>query len=312
MDALKSAGRAIIRSPSIAKQSWGASRHKKLPENWTDTRETLVEGMVFHLKYLGVTMVEQPKGEELSAAAVKRIVSTAKASGKKLQKVTLTVSPRGIILYDSASNQLIENISIYRISYCTADKMHDKVFAYIVQSQHNETLECHAFLCSKRKMAQAVTLTVAQAFRVAFEFWQAAKEEKEKRVKSGSDVEGASNSQSDSSTSLGSLKGGDVATGTLLEFAEGAKAMQAHSGTKQTESDPFTVHNHAAENNNTVWELEDGLDEAFSRLAESRTNPQVLDIGVNPQDLNNEECLSSGKWDQDETDSPAQKETFEF
>lgn len=28
MDALKSAGRAIIRSPSIAKQSWGAGRHK--------------------------------------------------------------------------------------------------------------------------------------------------------------------------------------------------------------------------------------------------------------------------------------------
>lgn len=39
----------------------------------------------------------------------------AKASGKKLQKVTLKVSPRGIILYDSASNQLIENISIYRL-----------------------------------------------------------------------------------------------------------------------------------------------------------------------------------------------------
>lgn len=38
----------------------------------------------------------------------------AKASGKKLQKVTLKISPRGIILYDSASNQLIENISIYR------------------------------------------------------------------------------------------------------------------------------------------------------------------------------------------------------
>ncbi|CAB1330793.1 unnamed protein product [Coregonus sp. 'balchen'] len=68
--------------------------------------------MVFQLKYLGVTLVEQPKGEELSAAAVKRI---AKASGKKLQKVTLKVSPRGIILYDYASNQLIENISIYRL-----------------------------------------------------------------------------------------------------------------------------------------------------------------------------------------------------
>lgn len=41
---------------------------------------------------------------------------------------------------------------LFRISYCTADKMHDKVFAYIVQSQHNETLECHAFLCTKKKM----------------------------------------------------------------------------------------------------------------------------------------------------------------
>ncbi|CAJ0933353.1 unnamed protein product [Ranitomeya imitator] len=77
MDALKSAGREIIRSPSIAKQSWGGGRHKKLPENWTDSRETLLEGMLFHLKYLGMTLVEQPKGEELSAAAVKRIVETA-------------------------------------------------------------------------------------------------------------------------------------------------------------------------------------------------------------------------------------------
>lgn len=50
----------------------------ELPENWTDTRETLLEGMMFQLKYLGVTMVEQPKGEELSAAAVKRIVATVR------------------------------------------------------------------------------------------------------------------------------------------------------------------------------------------------------------------------------------------
>jgi low density lipoprotein receptor adapter protein 1 len=50
-----------------------------LPENWTDTRETLLEGMVFSLKYLGMTLVERPKGEELSAAAVKRIVATVSA-----------------------------------------------------------------------------------------------------------------------------------------------------------------------------------------------------------------------------------------
>lgn len=34
MDALKSAGRAIIRSPSIAKQSWGVGRHKSKYWAW--------------------------------------------------------------------------------------------------------------------------------------------------------------------------------------------------------------------------------------------------------------------------------------
>ncbi|XP_078538838.1 low density lipoprotein receptor adapter protein 1 [Lissotriton helveticus] len=299
MDALKSAGRAIIRSPSLAKQSWGGGKHKKLPENWTDTREMLLEGMIFHLKYLGMTLVEQPKGEELSATAVKRIVATAKASGKKLQKVLLKVSPRGIILYDSGTNELIENVTIYRISYCTADKYNDKVFAYIAQSQQNENLECHAFLCTKRKVAQAVTLTVAQAFKVAFEFWQVSREGKDKRAKSGSDGDGASSSQSDGSASLTSLKG--AATGNLLDIEDCENASLAvFSGDPKIFEDPFNSEN--ATNNNLVWELDDGLDEAFSRLAESRSNPQVLDTGVTAQDFQTEECLSPTDWDKAETE----------
>lgn len=45
----------------------------------------------------------------------------------------------------------------------------------------------------------------------------------------------------------------EVATAKLLDLAEGANAALAHSGTKQTEANPFMVHNHATENNNTVW-----------------------------------------------------------
>ncbi|XP_029475830.1 low density lipoprotein receptor adapter protein 1 [Rhinatrema bivittatum] len=309
MDALKSAGRAIIRSPSLAKQSWGAGRHKKLPENWTDTRETLLEGMAFNLKYLGMTLVEQPKGEELSAAAVKRIVATAKASGKKLQKVMLKVSPRGIVLYDTGTSELIENVSIYRISYCTADKMHDKVFAYIAQSQLNENLECHAFLCAKRKMAQAVTLTVAQAFKVAFEFWQVAREGKEKREKSVPDDKGVSSSQLEGSGNLASLKG--VATGNLLEIEEGSKATLCAYSTNRHLQEMFRP-NSSPVNNNVVWELDDGLDEAFSRLAESRTNPQVLDIGLTTQDLHTEECLSPTDWDKADLNAADGEDLFSF
>nr|XP_013998642.1 unnamed protein product [Salmo salar] len=265
----------------------------KLPENWTDTRETVVDGMTFNLRHLGMTLVDQAKGEDLSAAAVKRIVATAKAGGKKPQKVSLKVSPQGIMLYDSLTNQLLDNISIYRISYCTADKLHDKVFAYISQNTLNGTLECHAYLCSKRKVAQAVTLTVAQAFRVAFEFWQVAKEEK--RVKSGSAGEATGSSQLEGSNSLASLKGEDVAMGNLLDLEERTHVavVLETNGNEELQVDVHT----APENidyNNTVWEIEEDLDEAFSRLAVSRTNPQVLDVGVTPQDWLTEPDLANG------------------
>lgn len=47
-----------------------------------------------------------------------------------------------------------------RISYCTVDKLHDKVFAYIAQNTLNGTLECHAYLCSKRKVVSCLTETL--------------------------------------------------------------------------------------------------------------------------------------------------------
>ncbi|XP_072226641.1 low density lipoprotein receptor adapter protein 1a [Leuresthes tenuis] len=282
MDALKSAGRAIIRSPSMAKQSWTAGRHRKLPENWTDTRETILEGMTFNLRHLGMTLVDQPKGEELSAAAVKRIVATAKASGKKPQKVALKVSPQGIALFDRPSNKLQENVSIYRISYCTVDKLHDKVFAYIAQNTLNGTLECHAYLCSKRKVAQAVALTVAQAFTVAFELWQVAKEEKGKRVKSGSAGDASSSSHSERSNSFGSLKGIDVATENLLDLEDSVIVMGESN--RNMGEDQLDNRQPSETNNNPALEMEDGLDEAFSRLAVSRTNPQVLDTGLMSHD----------------------------
>ncbi|XP_039942364.1 low density lipoprotein receptor adapter protein 1 isoform X2 [Hirundo rustica] len=303
MDALRSAGRALLRSPSVHKPSWAGGRHKKLPENWTDTRETLLEGMLFSLKYLGMTLVEQPKGEELSAAAVKRIVATAKASGKKLQKVTLKVSPRGIVLRDSRTNELIENISIYRISYCTADKSHDKVFAYIAQNQLNENLECHAFLCTKRKMAQAVTLTVAQAFKIAFEFWQAAREEKEKRERSVLETEGTS-----SETPARPVT---AALGNLLDLEDPARSPLG-SSSESPELHRSSFGPSPSDNNNVLWEMDDGLDEAFSRLAQSRTNPQVLDTGLTAQDIQSAETLSPVDWNQLEAGAAEKDELFLF
>lgn len=40
--------------------------------------------------------------------------SQARAGAKKFRKVTLTVSPKGIIVTDTETADLIENVSIYR------------------------------------------------------------------------------------------------------------------------------------------------------------------------------------------------------
>ncbi|XP_061520824.1 low density lipoprotein receptor adapter protein 1a [Phycodurus eques] len=275
MDALKSAGRAIIRRPSVAKQSWTVGRHRKLSENWTDTRETILAGMTFNIRHLGMTLVDQPKGEDLAAAAVKRIVATAKASGKKAQKVVLKVSTQGITLFDRSTDSFMENISIYRISYCTVDKVHDRLFAFIAQNTLNGTLECHAYLCSAKKVARAVALTVAQAFGVAFELWQVRVEEKRRRVQSdsGEEVGGSSHFERSSSP-----KAKDVATFNLLDL-EDSFVAETNGNVDQLDN-----HRTSERNNNPSWKLHNDLDEAFSRLAVSRTNSEILDVGLIPQD----------------------------
>uniref|UniRef100_A0A8B9U944 Low density lipoprotein receptor adaptor protein 1 n=1 Tax=Anas zonorhyncha TaxID=75864 RepID=A0A8B9U944_9AVES len=273
----------------------------ELPENWTDTRETLLEGVLFSLKYLGMTLVEQPKGEELSAAAVKRIVATAKASGKKLQKVTLKVSPRGIVLNDSGTNELIENISIYRISYCTADKIHDKVFAYIAQNQLNENLECHAFLCTKRKMAQAVTLTVAQAFKIAFEFWQASKEGEFYYFLHSLHVlllfhtaAVLPNLFTFAKLAVMSLS----VTANLLDLEDPAKLTLSGSA-NSAHLDNSMFGPSSSVNNNMI-------------LAQSRTNPHVLDTGLTAQDIQSAEMLSPVDWDKIDSNTGEKDDVFMF
>ncbi|XP_072298121.1 low density lipoprotein receptor adapter protein 1 isoform X1 [Eucyclogobius newberryi] len=269
MDALKSAGRAIIKSPGVPRHTWGTSKHEKLPENWTDTKETLLEGMVFNVKYLGMTLVGQPKGEDMASAAIHRIVATARASAKKFRKVTLTVSPKGIVITDTETSDLIENVSIYRISYCTADKTQDKVFAYVSQSQFNETLECHAFLCQKRKIAQAVTLTVAQAFKVALDLWEIAQEDKNRKSGTCPCSCSSSNSQTEATESAAEAEAQHKPVQTGEKVRRPFLATLLHSPLPRSNPTRRRPIKHDS------WDVDDGLEDAFS------SNMEVEEMDTN-------------------------------
>ncbi|XP_042206034.1 low density lipoprotein receptor adapter protein 1-B-like isoform X2 [Homarus americanus] len=156
----------------------GTSKHKKLSEEWATIREPVVEGVTFYCKYLGSTLVDDPKGEASTAEAIKRIIHAAKQVARKPERVSLHVSLQGIRMSDTTTNDLLLHTSIYKISYCSADAHYDHVFAFIATND-NETCECHAFLCPKRKAAQAVTISIAQAFNLAYEYWKMAVENKQ-------------------------------------------------------------------------------------------------------------------------------------
>lgn len=102
------------------------------------------------------------------------------ASSKKLQRLKLSICPKGIETFDVVTGETLHKVSIYKISYCSADAAHNNVFAFIAGTgrQHemcnNDTdeLTCYAFLCAKRKIAFNLTLTVAKNFERAYDIWK--------------------------------------------------------------------------------------------------------------------------------------------
>ncbi|XP_053204389.1 low density lipoprotein receptor adapter protein 1-A-like [Panonychus citri] len=160
--------------------TFGKTKHEKLPEEWgEDIKEPVSEGLPFHCKYIGSTLVEKASDDSTTADAIKTIIQMAKMSGKakSLRKVVLTIKPTGISCKDALNDDEIFDISIYRISYCSADANYDRVVAFIATNV-NETHECHAFLTRKDEVARACALTISQAFSIAFEKYKETLEEK--------------------------------------------------------------------------------------------------------------------------------------
>ena len=51
-----------------------------------------------------------------------------------------------------------------RICFCTADKCHGKVFGFIARNTENETMECYAYACSKRKIVSIFQVGITLHF----------------------------------------------------------------------------------------------------------------------------------------------------
>ncbi|XP_049876190.1 low density lipoprotein receptor adapter protein 1-like [Pectinophora gossypiella] len=157
-------------------------KHKKLCEEWALAecegegwwREAKEPSSQVDVRYAGAAPVERAASAPATALAVRSALHSAKGLTKKLQRVNLDISPKGVVVTDAESQENVLSISIYRISYCSADAANARVFA-VVEGKGAGAAEshvAHVFVCARRKQARALALSLAHAFNDAYQAWQ--------------------------------------------------------------------------------------------------------------------------------------------
>ncbi|CAK1548957.1 unnamed protein product [Leptosia nina] len=153
--------------------------------NWIHAPDALVKGHVAYLvKFLGCTQVDQPKGIEVVKDAIKKLQFTQQLKksetkdAAKCKKVEITVSVDGVAIQEPRSNNVMYQFPLHRISYCADDKGAKKYFSFIAKggstvngmNGHDggnvEKHECFVFISTK--LASEITLTIGQAFDLAY------------------------------------------------------------------------------------------------------------------------------------------------
>eukprot|EP00092_Neocalanus_flemingeri_P007324 GFUD01007910.1.p1 GENE.GFUD01007910.1~~GFUD01007910.1.p1 ORF type:complete len:436 (-),score=142.84 GFUD01007910.1:381-1688(-) len=139
-------------------------------KNWLHTPENLTSGHIAYLvKFLGSTEVDQPKGIEVVKEGIRKLKfnqQIKKAEGTKTPKVELTVSVDGVAIQEPKSKKIQHQYPLHRISYCADDKAEKRFFSFIAKEADSDKHTCFVFVSDK--LAEEITLTIGQAFDLAY------------------------------------------------------------------------------------------------------------------------------------------------
>ncbi|XP_055321532.1 PTB domain-containing adapter protein ced-6 isoform X2 [Sitodiplosis mosellana] len=165
--------------------SENGSTGKNGKKTWLHTPESLMNGHVAYLvKFLGCTPVDQAKGIETVKDAIRRLQFSQQmkkaesGSNIKTKKVEITISVDGVAIQEPRGTNILHQFPLHNISYCADEKGVKKFFSFIAKNSAptngndssdrpaEETHECFVFISSK--LASDITLTIGQAFELAY------------------------------------------------------------------------------------------------------------------------------------------------
>lgn len=137
--------------------------------------------------------MDQAKGIDTVKDAIRRlqfsqqIKKAESGSNLKIKKVEITISVDGVAVQEPRGTKILHQFPLHNISYCADEKGVKKFFSFIAKTNANvpngggaavtaadssgaaaaeETHECFVFISSK--LASDITLTIGQAFELAY------------------------------------------------------------------------------------------------------------------------------------------------
>ncbi|XP_034230205.1 PTB domain-containing adapter protein ced-6 isoform X2 [Thrips palmi] len=159
-----------MRNTSLLKWAQNNNTKQAGNRNWIHSPDALQRGHIVYLvKFMGSTEVEQPKGIEVVKEGIRKLKFTQqlrKAEGNKIPKVELTISIDGVAIQEPKTKRIMHQYPLHRISYCADDKGEKKFFSFIAKEADAEKHVCFVFVSDK--LAEDITLTIGQAFDLAY------------------------------------------------------------------------------------------------------------------------------------------------
>uniref|UniRef100_A0AAQ4RFW5 PID domain-containing protein n=1 Tax=Gasterosteus aculeatus aculeatus TaxID=481459 RepID=A0AAQ4RFW5_GASAC len=89
-----------------------------------------------------------------------------KSEGLKTPKVELQISIYGVKILDLKTKDVQHNCQLHRISFCADDKTDKRIFTFICKDSESNKHLCFVF--DSEKCAEEITLTIGQAFDLAY------------------------------------------------------------------------------------------------------------------------------------------------
>ncbi len=104
-----------------------------------------------------------------------RLVWSRSKKGTRYNRCAISIHSFGLSIYEEITSGTFKNVwsdPIEDISYCVAEPLHNRLFAWIARSKHTNELECHVILCKTSKRARMLAELLAKSFHESYRYRQ--------------------------------------------------------------------------------------------------------------------------------------------